>query len=161
MYVNLIFMPTKLFRLLILFSGLFLLSSCFSYRDLEVKDFAVDNVSMQGTKIVVDFSAMVINPNRAFVIQSAEGKLNRGVQPFADVQLLQPIGVAAKSEQRCFGQMQLAFKDLFALLQMGADYTSWDMNSFLFTGDMKIKSGSVKKKFAYKEIPLKQLVNSL
>ncbi|MCL2502549.1 MAG: hypothetical protein FWE30_00770 [Bacteroidales bacterium] len=154
-------MPTRIFRFTLLLAGLFLLTSCFSYRDIEVKDFNIDNVSMQGTRIVADFSATVHNPNRGFVIQSAEGVFNRGQQPFATAQLLQALTVAGRSEQRCSGQLELTLQDLFAALQMGIDYRTWDISSFLFTGDMRIKSACIKKTFSYKDTPLTQIINSL
>jgi len=155
------FMSTRLFRFILLSAGLFLLSSCISFHDIDVKDINLDNVTMQGSKIVLDFSAMVHNPNRTIVIQSAEGDFSRAQQHFAAVQLLQPITIAAKSEQRCSGQMQLSLKNLFAALQMGADSSSWDLSSLLFTGDVQVKSGLIKKKYKYKEIPVTQLLNSL
>jgi len=153
-------MTTRIARFIMLLGGLFLLSACVSYQDIEVKDFSIDNFSMQGTKILVDISAVVFNPNRAFVIQEAGGELNRGQQPFATAQLLEAITIGAKSEQRYSGQLQLTVKDMMALFQMGTNAQSWD-NSLLFTGDMRIKSGMVKKKFSYKEMPLNQLLNSL
>ena len=154
-------MRTRFFRLIVLLAGLFLLSSCFSYRDIEVKDFTINNVSMQGTKILVDFSATVYNPNRVMVIQQAAGDFIRGGQAFAAAQLMQPITLMAKSEQRYSGALQFTLKSLMAALQLGADYKSWEMNSFLFTGDMYVKFGGVKKKFSFKEMPLNQLINNL
>ncbi|MCL1973250.1 MAG: hypothetical protein FWG54_00355, partial [Bacteroidetes bacterium] len=66
-------MTTRLARFSIVLGCVFLLSSCFSYRDIVVKDFSLDDFSMQGSTILIDFSAMVNNPNRAFVIQGAAG----------------------------------------------------------------------------------------
>ena len=154
-------MTTKLACFGVLLGGLFLLSSCSSYRDIEVKDFTIDDFSMQGSNILIDFSAMVNNPSRAFVIQGAAGDLNRGQQPFASAQLMDAISVVGKSEQRYSGQLQLTVKDLMALFRMGTDSNSWDLNSFLFTGDMRIKSAGIKKTFKYRDTPLNQLLNSL
>jgi len=116
---------------------------------------------MQGSKIIVDFSAMVNNPNRAFVIHQAEGQLNRDQKPFSAAHLLQAIVVPGKSEQRCSGQIQLTILDLMGAFQMGADYRSWDMDPFLFTGDIQIRAAWIKKKFKYNDIPLSQLINKL
>ena len=154
-------MLTRLFRFTLFFAGLFLLTSCFAYRDIEVSDFKVDNINMMGTKIVLDFSVTVTNPNRAFVITSSEGDLNLSQQPFAAGQLVQPISVAAKSEQRCSGQLQLTIKDLMAALQMGFESKSWDLSSFIFTGDLKIRSAWVKKTIRLHEVPLTQLIKDL
>jgi len=161
LYVNQMLMQTRLFCIVLMFVGLSLFSSCASYRDIEVKDLTVDNIIMQGSKIIVDFSATVRNPNRAFVLQSAEGELSNGKQLFASAQMLRTISVPAKSEQRCSGQLELTILNLLSAFQMGLDYRSWDLSSFLFTGEMKVKSGSVKKKFEYKEVPVGQLINSL
>jgi len=154
-------MQTRAFRFLLLFAGLFLLTSCLSFRDIEVKDFTINNVSMQGTKIVADFSAMVNNPNRAFVIQSAGGDLSQGEEAFAHGQLLQPLTIPGKSEQLCSGQLQITIQDLFTALRMGADYRSWDVESFLFTGDVHVRAAWAKKRFSYKNMPISQLINSL
>jgi hypothetical protein len=145
----------------ILFAALFLLASCVSYRNIEVKDFEVNNVTMQGTKILIDFSATVQNPNRTIVVQQAEGEVGRGQQSFAAVQLLEAITIAAKSEQRCSGKLQLTLHDLLAALQIGADYRSWEMSSFLFTGDVQVKAGGLKKKYKYTNAPVSQIINSL
>ena len=154
-------MPARLIRFMMMCAGLFLLTSCISFRDIDVKDIAIDNLTMQGSKIVIDFSAMVHNPNRAFVIQSAEGDINRNQQHFAAAQLMQPIAIAAKCEQQYSGQIQLSLQSLLAMLQIGSDFTSLDMSSFLFTGNVQIKSACIKKKFTYREMPLNQLINSL
>jgi len=144
-----------------LIAAIILMASCAPYRDIEVKDFTVDNIVPQGSKIVVNFSATVNNPNRAFVIHSAEGDLNRGEQPFASAQLMQAIHVAAHSRERCSGQLQLAVKDLIAAFQMGFDAKSWDVDSFLFTGDFQVKSAWFKKKFKFKEVPVSRLVDMI
>ena len=143
------------------FAAFLLCTSCFSSRDIEIKDFVVDNVSMQGSKIIVDFSAVVHNPNRAIVIQHAAGEFSRAQKSFAAMQLLQTITIPAKSKERCSGQIQLTLKDLFSALQMGADYKSWDMSSFLFTGNVRVKSGWLKKKYTYKEMPLSRMITNL
>ena len=154
-------MTTKLACFSLLLGGVFLLSSCSSYRDIEVKDFTIDDFSMQGSNILIDFSAMVHNPGRAFTLQRAEGEFNHGQHPFATAQLMDAISVVGKSERRYSGQMQLTVKDLMALFRMGADSNSWDLNAFLFTGDMRIKSAGIKKTFKYRDTPLNQLLNSL
>ena len=153
-------MGTSLFRTVMLCAAFFLFASCVSFRDIEVKDITFDNIEMQGSKIVVAISATIHNPNRAFVIQSAEGDINREQQRFAAMQLLQPITIASKSEMRYSGQLQLTISNILVLMQMGADYRSWDLSSFLFTGDMMVKSGSIKKRLQYKEIPLDRLADT-
>jgi len=154
-------MTTTLFRNLLLFAGLSLFTSCISFKNIEVREMNIDNFAMQGSKILVDFSATVHNPNRAFLIQTAQGELNRGQHPFAVAELMQPIAVKGKSEQRYSGQLQLTVRDLLALFQMGTDSRSWNIDSFLFTGDLQVKSGCIKKKFTYSNVSLAQLINSL
>ena len=148
-------------RLVPFIAGLILMVSCAPYRDIEVTDFTVDNFVPQGAKVVINFSATVNNPNRAFVIHSAGGDLSLGQQPFAVAELMRAIPVPAHTQERCSGQLQLTIKDLMAAFQLGFDAKSWDLDSFLFTGDLLVKSAWVKKKFKYKEIPLNQLVNML
>jgi hypothetical protein len=147
--------------MMMLLAAVYLFTSCVSFRDIEVKDITFDQIDMQGSKIVVAISATIHNPNRSFVISSAEGDINREQQRFATMQLLQPITISSKSEQRYSGQLMLTFSNILVLMQMGADYTSWDMGSFLFSGDMVVKSGSIKKRLQYKEIPLDRLMNTL
>jgi len=154
-------MPTRFLRLIVPIAGLCVVTSCFSYRDIEVKDVAVDNFTMQGSKFLIDFSATVHNPNRAFVIQSAEGELSRNQKLFGAAQLLQSIVVPGKTEERCSGQIQLSIYDYMAALQVGTNFKSLDMSQFLFTGDVRIKTGCVKKKFKAKEMPLGQLIDNL
>ncbi|MCL2727369.1 MAG: hypothetical protein FWD56_03205 [Bacteroidales bacterium] len=154
-------MPTRIFRFLLLCAGFFLLTSCLSFRDIEVKDFTINNVTMQGTKIVADFSAMVNNPNRTFVIQSAGGDLSQGEQAFAHGQLTQSLTIPGKTDQLCSGQLQITIQDLLTALRMGTDYRSWDVESFLFSGDVHVRATWFKKKFSYKKMPINQLINSL
>jgi len=136
-------------------------ASCAPYRDIEVKDITIDNYYMQGSKVTLDFSATVNNPNRAFMLSAAAGELNIGTQPFASAQLLQAIQVPAKSEQRCSGQLQITINDLVTALQMGFNAKSWDLSSMLFTGDLQVRSAWFKKKFRYNEVPLSQVVNNI
>ena len=154
-------MTTKLTRFGMLLGGVFLLNSCFSYRDIEVKDFSIDDYSMQGFTILLNFSATVLNPNRAFAIQEAGGDINQGSQPFATAQLVEAIRIVGKSEQRYSGQLQLTIKDLMSIFRMGTNADSWELNSFFFTGDLCIKASGIKKTFKYKDIPLNQLLNNL
>lgn len=149
------------FRLILLFSAFFFFFSCAPYHDIEVKDWNIDKVSMQGSKIIVDFSAVVKNPNRAFVLHSASGDLHLGEKPFAEAQLIQPITIFGKSEERCSGGLKLNVTDLIAAFQMGIDYKTWDYGSFLFTGDFQIKSAWFKRKFKYNKVPLNQLINQI
>jgi hypothetical protein len=151
-------MHTRLSPLTALSVALFLLASCAPYREIEVKDLTIDNISMQGSKIMMDFSALVSNPNRAFVLSSAQGELNIEERPFATAQLVKAIQVPAKTEQRCSGQLQLSIKDLVAALQLGFDAKGWDMSSFICTGDMQVRSAWMKKKLKYKEVPLSQII---
>ena len=143
------------------FAGFFLLTSCISYHDIEVKNLKVDHVALQGAKVVVDFSATVNNPNRALVLTAAEGELSRGLQPFGSARLLQPITLAAKSEHPCSGQLEITLTDLLAALQIGTNFSSLDFNTFLFSGFINVRSSWVKKKFQYKDTPLTHLINSL
>ena len=140
-------------------AALFLLVSCIPYRDIEVNDVTVDNIVMQGTKMILDFSANVHNPNRAFTLHSAEGDIHLGKQLFATAQLIQSISIPARSEDRFSGQLQLNIKDLIAALQLGFDAKSWELESFLFSGEMKVKSALMKKRFSYINVPLNHLVN--
>lgn len=161
-------MPTRddnnkrlLFRFSLFFAGILLLDACAPFRHIEVKDFVVDNVMVQGQRILIDFSATVNNPNRSFVIHSAGGDIHLGERPFAVAQLLQAIAVPARAQERCSGQLQLTIKDLFAALQLGLDYKSWDWDAFLFSGGFQVKSAWMKKNFNYREVPLSQLMNTL
>ena len=151
----------KRFCLYLIFVGVVFFVSCAPYRDIEVKDFSIDNIAMQGSRIVLDFSATVNNPNRSFVLDRAGGDLSIGEHPFAAAILMQAVRVAARSEERCAGQLQLTIKDLMAALQMGFDTKSWDLDSFLFSGDVQVKSAGMKKKFKYNNVPLNRLINSL
>ena len=151
----------RFFRLMVLFAGLSLLASCISFRDIEVKNLNVDNVALQGTKVVIDFSATVSNPNRSFILTAAEGELFRALQPFGSARLLHPITLQAKSEQLYSGQLEITIKDLLAALQIGTNFSTLDFNTFLFSGQIDIRSAWIKKKFKYKEIPLTHLINSL
>lgn len=154
-------MTTKVFRLIALCAGLFLFTSCFTFRDIEVKDFSIDNISMQGKTIVADFSATVHNPNRTFVIQSVTGDLSRQQAPFASAYLAKPLTILGKSEHSCSGQLVVSIQDLLAALQLGANYKSWDVSSFLFTGDVLVRAAWMKKRLTYKDMPLDQFINSL
>jgi LEA14-like dessication related protein len=153
-------MLSRIFRLMPVAVGLILLASCAPYRDIEVNDFTIDHVSMQGSRILINFSAMVNNPNRAFVLHSAGGDLNLGEKAFANAELLKSIIIPAKSNERCSGQLQLTIQDLMAALQMGLDAKSWDLNALIFNGDLQVRAAWLKKKFRYNNVPLAQLIHA-
>ncbi|MDR2585997.1 MAG: LEA type 2 family protein [Prevotellaceae bacterium] len=154
-------MPTKLFRFIVPITALFALTSCFSFKDIELKDFSIDKVTPYGTKIIIDFSAEVDNPNRGFVIQSVAGDLNRNQKPFGAIQLMQAINVPGKTEERCSGQLQFNVSDIMSLFQMGGDINSLDLSSILFTGDVQVRAAWLKKKFKYNNISLDQIAKGL
>ena len=153
--------PFSRLRLLCLCVLLPMLTSCFSYQDVEIKDIAVTSFSLKGSQLELGFKAELHNPNRAFVIKQAEGLLNRGNSPFATARLAEPILVAARSEQSCSGKILLTVNDFMAALAMGADYKSWDLDAFLCDGYVQLQAAWVKKKIKFENVTLKQIINSI
>ncbi len=144
----------------ILFAFLILLSSCGSLSNIDVDyDDDVELKSIRGSRAIFVIPATVDNPTSyALKVKKVEFDIFRRGYTFAALSLPETLKIPAHSNQRQELQLQIHFKNPFALLEDDFDIES---EEYTLSGFIKVGAGLLSKKYKFEELTFNQLIRKL
>ena len=147
--------------LLLLTASVILFGSCANYKNINVGDVSIKDAKMVSmTKYEVELEVEVDNPTRsAFVVRDAEGLLLKSGEPFADVVVTEEVKIPARGVNKVGIKCDVSLRNALSALAIGLNYKSLDWDEFAVDAKAVVKSGAIKKKKEFRNVPLKKLYN--
>lgn len=144
----------------ILFTSLILLSSCGSLSDIDVSyDDDAELKSIRGSRAIFVIPATVDNPtSHTLKVKKVEFDIFRKGYTFAALNLPEILKIPAHSNQQHKLQLQIHFKNPFALLEDDFDIES---EEYTLSGYIKVGAGLLSKKYQFEELTFNQLIRRL
>lgn len=137
-----------------------LLFSCGSLSNIDISyDDNVELKSLKGSKAVFTLPAMVDNPT-AYVLKlkKVEFDIFRRGYTFATISLPETLKIPANTNRQYELQLQVHFKNPFALLDDDFDIES---EEYTLSGYIKVKAGLLSRKYKFEEVTFNQLISRL
>ena len=144
----------------VLFSAVLLFSSCGSLSNIDISyDDEAELKSVRGSKAIFVIPATVDNPTGyALKVKKVEFDIFRRGYTFAALSLPNTLKIPAHTNQLHELQLQILFKNPFALLDDDFDIES---EEYTLSGYIKIGAGLFSKKYTFDELTFHQLIRRL
>lgn len=144
----------------ILFTFLLLLSSCGSLSNIDISyDDDAELKSVRGSRATFVIPATVDNPTGyTLKVKKVEFDIFRKGYTFAALSLPETLKIPAHSNRQHELQLQIHFKNPFALLEDDFDIES---EEYTLSGYIKVGVGPLSKKYKFEELTFDQLVRRL
>lgn len=151
--------------LLMLLMAVSVLSSCSGYKQIRLEDVKMEKFKMSAlTSADVTLGLQVNNPTKSsFKIAGAEGTVYKDGAEFAKISqvkdgltIIEP-GTPAHAEII----LRVWLTDPFSAVSAGFNPKSWDPDNFRADATIWVKKGKMTKKFNFKDMPVKDLLEKL
>ncbi len=152
----------RFFRLIAVLS-LLLLNGCKGYRDVQVSNVEIESLRILSTsKINLGLGVELDNPSKStFELVGLEGVVYKDDTPLANVFLLEDAVIPSKYVGEVEVKCTMELIDPLAVLAMGLNVKSWDLDKFNLKLKATIKKGAIRKTFKVDDIPLEMLVDNI
>ncbi len=145
--------------LIVLAAAMTVLCSCSNYKDIAVEDIdisGVEFVSMSRYRIALVVE--VDNPSGlTFKVEDIEGAVFKNGGKFADITVDNQLVIPSRSLTEVPVECTVAVADPLSVLAMGLNFKNLDFKQFTLDIEGTVKWGNIKKKVAFKNLPLESL----
>ncbi len=148
--------------LLMAVAAVCMLCSCAGYKQIHLDDVKLEGVKISAlTAADVKLKLQVMNPTRAtFEIVGADGTIYRDGNEFAKVTQVDDgkVEVLPGTPSEAIITLRVRLTDPFSAISGGFDPKSWKLEAFKADAVVKVKKGTMVKKFTVKDMPLKDVI---
>ncbi|MEG1088922.1 MAG: hypothetical protein RSE02_05565 [Bacteroidales bacterium] len=149
--------------LIIIVALVSILSGCKGYRDISIGNIELEKFKLtSASKVDVVIGVDVFNPTKAnFTLINVDGVLFRNDVPFANLSLLKDVYIPTLHNGKALVNCRIELLDPMAVLVMGLNIKSWNMDEFRIKLKATVKKGAFKKSFKINNIPLDKVIKKI
>lgn len=150
-------------RIILFLSLILVLGGCNPYREVKFESFKLSSFELVSTsRATIVFAAAIDNPLKSSIsLLSVDGTVLKEYTSFAKITLLEEVVVPAHTKGEVMVRISIELLDPMALLSMGLNIRSWDLEDFRTSAKITFKLGSGgSKTFKFRNVPLERMVNS-